>query len=117
MVERNATRYSTWQGLHLSPTFSSGRIATHHAAFSTSAFCKVQLILRSCGCGVVGVERNALRYSAWLALHLSLTLSKVYVQPRVAPRSPPRKFLSDCILQNAIDFAELRMRSCGVEGV
>jgi len=28
------------------------------AAFSTSAFCKVQLILRSCGCGVGGVERT-----------------------------------------------------------
>ncbi|MGB7532835.1 MAG: hypothetical protein WA977_07650 [Halobacteriota archaeon] len=30
-------------------------IATHHAAFSTSAFCRVQLILRSGGSGVVGV--------------------------------------------------------------
>ena len=44
-------------------------IATHHAPFSASAFRKVQLILRSCGSGVGGAERNALRYSAWPALH------------------------------------------------
>jgi len=57
------------------------------ANFSASAFCKLQLILRSCGCGIVGVE---------LAL----------VQPRVAPRSPPCSFFYKCILQGAIDFAE-----------
>ena len=52
-------------------------LAAHHAAFSATAFCKMQLILRRCGCGVGGVERNAARSSAWPALHLSLTLSRL----------------------------------------
>ena len=30
-------------------------IAAHHAAFSASAFCRLQLILRRCGCGGGGV--------------------------------------------------------------
>ena len=41
-VERNAARYSAWQALHLSLTFSklfdanpAWHIAAHHAAFST----------------------------------------------------------------------------------
>jgi len=33
--------------------------AAHHANFWAGAVAKVQLILRSCGCGVGGVERNA----------------------------------------------------------
>ena len=51
--------------------------------------CKVQLILRSCGCGVgersehaeqmAGLERDAARSSAWQALHLTLTFSKLSV--------------------------------------
>ena len=32
-------------------------------------------------------------------------------KPRVAHRSPPRKFFGDCNLRTAIDFAERRMRS------
>ncbi|MGB7533978.1 MAG: hypothetical protein WA977_13550 [Halobacteriota archaeon] len=45
-----------------------------HAAFSTGAFCKVQLILRRCGSGSEAAEleceeRNAARSSAWQALH------------------------------------------------
>ncbi|MGB7531909.1 MAG: hypothetical protein WA977_02875 [Halobacteriota archaeon] len=36
-------------------------------------------------------------------------------QAGISHRSPPCKFLGDCILQGAIDFAELRMRS-GVGG-
>ena len=66
-----------WQALHLSITFSrlsgtnpANHIATHQAAFSTSAFCKVQLILRSGGSGVGGVERNGvpqLRLAGWVA--------------------------------------------------
>jgi len=39
-------------------------LAAHHAAFSTSAFCKVQLILRCCGSEVGGVERNGMPLSA-----------------------------------------------------
>ena len=39
------------------------------AIFLASAICGMQLILRSCGCGVGGmeqmVERNAARSSAW----------------------------------------------------
>ncbi|MGB7533976.1 MAG: hypothetical protein WA977_13540 [Halobacteriota archaeon] len=53
-------------------------LAAHHAAFSASAFCKVQLTLRSCGSGVAELEqpeqmvrRNAARSSAWQALHLN----------------------------------------------
>jgi len=56
-VDRNAARYSAWQALHLSLSFSSGRIAAHHANFWAGAVAKVQLILRRCGCGVGGVER------------------------------------------------------------
>jgi hypothetical protein len=52
---------------------------------------------------------------AWQALHLSLTFSSFKYQPLVAHRSPPCNFCSDCNLQNAIDFAELRMRCCGAE--
>jgi len=44
-------------------------IAAHHAAFAATTICELQLILRSCGSGVGMVERNAARYSAWLALH------------------------------------------------
>ena len=59
-------------------------IATHHAAFSARAFCKLQLILRWC----------------------------FKCQPHLPPRSPPRKSLSsffcNCILQAAIDFAGVR---------
>jgi len=54
-----------WLALHLSLTFSrlsgtnpASHIATHHAAFSASAFCKVQLILRCCGCGVFPIRHN-----------------------------------------------------------
>ena len=54
-------------------------IAAHHAAFSTGAFCTVQLVLRRCGSGVGGAERKAARSSAWQALHLSLTFSKLLV--------------------------------------
>ena len=69
-------------------------IATHHAAFPASAFCKVQLILRSCGSGGGGgaeaecaelrsdsgvAERNAARSSAWQVLHLNLTFSRLSV--------------------------------------
>jgi len=61
-LERNAARSSAWQALHLSLTFSCGHIAAHHAAFYTSAFCKVQLILRSC---------LSSQGKAWLALHLN----------------------------------------------
>jgi len=69
-----------WQALHRTLTFSSGRIAAHHAPFSTSAFCKVQLILRRCGCGINGgAGANAARSSAWLALRLRLTFSKLSV--------------------------------------
>ena len=32
-------------------------------------------------------------------------------QPRLAHRSPPRSFFGECILQGAIDFAEMRERS------
>jgi len=53
-VERNAARSSAWLALHLTLTFSSGRIATHRANFSAGAFCRMQLILRSGGCGAVG---------------------------------------------------------------
>jgi len=63
-LKRNAARSLAWPALRLSLTFSklSGanpayHSAAHHAAFSASAFCKVQLILRSCGCGVA--ERGA----------------------------------------------------------
>ncbi|MGB7533043.1 MAG: hypothetical protein WA977_08750 [Halobacteriota archaeon] len=74
-----------WQALHLNLTFSkllSANPAYHIAAtmqifssFFCDAFAKVQLILRSCGSGVGGVERNAARSSAWPALYLSLTFS------------------------------------------
>jgi len=64
------------------------------------------------------VERNAARSSAWQALHLSLTFSRLLgAKPRVPHRSPPRKFLSSffckCNLRTAIDFAVLRLRSGG----
>ncbi|MGB7533990.1 MAG: hypothetical protein WA977_13610 [Halobacteriota archaeon] len=55
--------------------------------------------MRSCGA-----------WSGWLGLGFKR-------QACLAPRSPPRKFLGDCILQGAIDFAELRMRSGRVGGV
>jgi len=35
------------------------------------------------------------------------------MQPLVAHRSPPCIFFCKCILQAAIDFAEVRKRSCG----
>ncbi|MGB7533980.1 MAG: hypothetical protein WA977_13560 [Halobacteriota archaeon] len=41
-------------------------LAAHRADFSAIAIC---LILRCCGSGVGGVERNAARSSAWQALH------------------------------------------------
>ncbi|MGB7531446.1 MAG: hypothetical protein WA977_00505 [Halobacteriota archaeon] len=62
-----------------------------------------------------GAERNAARYSAWLALHLSLTFSILLVQPLVALRSPPRSFFCTCILQGAIDFAEAAEPECEAE--
>jgi len=34
-------------------------IATHHAPFSATAFCKLQLILRRCGCGSGVAEQMA----------------------------------------------------------
>ena len=83
---RNAACSLAWLALHLSLTLSklldanpALHIAAHRAAFSTSAFCKVQLLLRSCGCVVGVAERNAARSSAWLALHLSLILSGLAV--------------------------------------
>ena len=77
-----------WQGLHISLTFSCGHIATHHAAFSTSAICRTQLILRCWRRGA-----NAARYSAWQALHLSLTFSRLLVrQPHLSHRNPHAAF-------------------------
>ncbi|MCK4475377.1 MAG: hypothetical protein KAU16_01485 [Methanophagales archaeon] len=35
-------------------------IAREYANFSASAICEMQLILRSCGSGVGGVERNGM---------------------------------------------------------
>ena len=37
-------------------------------------------------------------------------------QPRISPRTPPCTFFCNCILQAAIDFAEVRMQG-GVGGV
>ena len=129
-------------------------MAHHCKFFSATAIAKVQLILRSCGsgvgdvagfapnsnfqqtfrcqprvapcsspckffggcnlldfaelrmrsCGVGGVERNAARSSAWQALHISLTF-------RLAPRSPPCNFCSECDCECAIDFAVLRIEA------
>ena len=78
-MERNAARSSAWPALHLSLTLSSGHLATHHAPFSATAFCKVQLLLRRCGSGTGAaelqcVERNAARSSAWQALHLNFNI-------------------------------------------
>jgi len=64
-----------WQALHLSPTFSklldatpASHPATHHAAFSASAICKVQLILRRLGAnGGAGAECPAfVNGTAWV---------------------------------------------------
>ncbi|MGB7531444.1 MAG: hypothetical protein WA977_00495 [Halobacteriota archaeon] len=55
---------------------------------------------------MAGLKRNAARSSAWHALHLSLTFSRLLVhQPGVAHRSPPCRFLGDAIC--------LILRCCG----
>jgi len=91
--------------LHYAVAYAVGRCtAIFFGDFSAGAVASVQLILRRCGSGVVGVERNAARSSARQALHLSLTF-------RISPRSPPCSFFCTCIPQGAIDFAALRMRS------
>jgi hypothetical protein len=70
--------------------------AAHHAAFSTGAFCKVQLILRSC---------LSSQGKAWQALHLRLTFSRLLVrQPRLAHRSTPLQIFRR---------VQLILRSCG----
>jgi hypothetical protein len=114
--KRNAARSSAWQALHLTLTFSrllvrQPRISPRSplckflAAFSASAFCKVQLILRSC---------LSSQGKAWQALRLSLTFSRLLVyQPRFSPRNPPCSFFYKCILRGAIDFAVLRSEANG----
>jgi hypothetical protein len=71
-----------WPALHLSLIFSKLLGPTPRGISQPTMqllrrlqFAIVQLILRSCGCGVGGVERNAARSSAWQALHLSLSFS------------------------------------------
>jgi len=85
-VERNAARSSAWLVLHLSLTFSRLLGATPCSTsqptsqiFLAGAVAKLQSILRSCGCGVGGVERNAACYSAYPNLHISLTFSRLLV--------------------------------------
>ena len=56
------------------------------------------------------MERNAARSSAWQALHLSLTFSRLS-GTNPAYHLAAHHFFYKCILQGAIDFAELRMRS------
>jgi len=64
-VDRNAARSSAWPALHLSLTFSkllganpAWHLAAHRANFWAGAFRRMQLILRSGGSGVGGVERS-----------------------------------------------------------
>ena len=100
-MERNAARSSAWQALHLSLTFSSGRFATHHAAFSASAFCRVQLI---CGAAVAVLEAGP-------ALHLSLTFSRLLVlKDRKAFISP-----DECILKLELQAPYLIYGVCDLE--
>jgi len=63
VAERSGANGGAW-ALSANP---ASHLAAHHAAFSTSAFCKVQLILRSGG--------SEAELEAWQALHLSLTFS------------------------------------------
>ncbi|MGB7533982.1 MAG: hypothetical protein WA977_13570 [Halobacteriota archaeon] len=119
-------------------------IAAHHAAFSTSAFCKVQLILRRCGseaelrsdseaAELECVEQPRVPHRSPPRKFLGVAICLILrccgsgvaeleawsgVECRVAHRSPPRRFFSKCILQGAIDFAEAAdaKRSCGVRG-
>jgi len=52
VIFRGCTRFQSSVGwLGLLGTNPAWHIATHHAPFSTRAFCKVQLILRCCGSG------------------------------------------------------------------
>ena len=53
---------------------------------------------------------------AWQALHISLIFSRFLVaNTRLAHRSPTCSFFYNCILQGAIDFAEVRKRSWRLE--
>jgi len=78
--------------------------------FFASAFCELQLVSRSC---------LSSQGKAWQALHLSLTFSKFFdATPHTTSQPTPQIFqliFYKCILQAAIDFAEVRMRSCCVE--
>jgi len=96
-VERNVARYSAWQALHLNLTFSrllgtnpAYHIATHHAAFSTRAFCKckLQLILRRGGCGREVAKLECVECPAY---HLAAHSANV---------------LATAFCESAIDFAE-----------
>jgi len=121
--------------------------ANFSAPFSTTAFCKVQLILRSClsSQGVAGFAPKPnfeQTFSAPTPLLTSQPTTQIFKliflqlhsarcnwfgaakrswrrgagfsrQPRISPRSPPCSFFYNCILQAAIDFAEVRWRSCG----
>ena len=86
--------------------YTDGRIISSPNFFS-EFFGKCNLLdfaeLRMRSCGVGGVERNAARYSAWQALHLSLTFSSGHIATHHAAFSAMH-------LQGAIDFAELRKR-------
>jgi len=119
----------------------ASHIATHHTAFSATAFCKLQLILRCCGrrskwlgwdfkrqplvaprsppCKFFGgcnlldfAELRKVELEAWRSLHLSLTFSKLLAtNPASHNAAHHAAFFCNCILQAAIDFAEVRTRS------
>jgi len=84
------------QGFRCNP---ASHLAAHHAAFSASAFCKAQLILRSCG---ANGGADAARSSAWQALHLSLTFSSGRIAAHLAA------FSASAFCECAIDFAVMR---------
>jgi hypothetical protein len=55
-AEAAVAEVEAWSGLlDANPAW---HIAAHHAAFSATAICKLQLILRSCGCGVFPIRHN-----------------------------------------------------------
>jgi len=76
-------------------------LAAHHAAFSTTASCKLQLILRRCGGGVVG-----------LALHLSLTFSKLFDANPASHIAAHHANFSAAFSASAFCRVQLILRSC-----
>ncbi|MGB7531445.1 MAG: hypothetical protein WA977_00500 [Halobacteriota archaeon] len=77
--------------------------------FFCKCICKLQLILRSCGSGVVGVEAECRTLFEISEFAPKPNFSRSTPQPTTQIFS---SFFYTCILQGAIDFAELRKRSC-----